>query len=631
LFAYAWLILLLPLAGFIGISWWGNRLPHRRSGLIACATVAGAFLFTLYALVQMQFLDEAERAGHVLTLYTWVTSETFTLNLSILIDPLSVFMFLIVTGVGFLIHVYSLSYMEGDAEFPRFFAYLNLFIFSMLVLVAAADFFFLIVGWALVGLASYLLIGFWRDKTSAVLAARKAFVMNVIGDVGMVVAAFVIFDHFGTLNYLDVFAAAQANLRPNDDAALLITLLLLVGAFAKSAQLPLHTWLPDAMEGPTPVSALIHAATMVTAGVYLVARCHVLYELAPYTMYFIATVGVITAIFAGSMGMVQYDIKRVIAYSTMSQLGYMFLAVGIGVFSAGMFHLMTHAGMFHLMTHAFFKALLFLSAGSVIHALNGEQDIRRMGGLKASMPLTHATFLIGALALAGFPLTSGFFSKEAIILSSWHGEMGNFFFWGIAVITAGMTAFYIFRVYFYTFSGSLRSPEAHPHEGPLALTAPLVLLAGLALLAGGLAHWVDDFLAPVLGQAPAHPEDELLETIAVSAGLIGIALAGVLYMTGRDRLEFAKQALAPIYDLLFNKYYVDEIYDFLIVRPVKAIGRFLEEKGEREGMDFAVDEVGRQVHGVSRGIGLWQSGKVRTYAINMIAGLVVILMFVVFL
>ncbi len=597
-------------------------MPHRRAGLIACGAVGGAFAFSLYALSQMMFLEAEQRAGHVLTLYTWITSETFTLNLSILIDPLSVFMFLIVTGVGFLIHVYSLSYMEGDPEFPRFFAYLNLFIFSMLVLIAAADFFFLIVGWALVGLASYLLIGFWREKTSAVLAARKAFVMNVIGDVGMVIAAFVIFSHFGTLNYLDVFAAAKANLRPNDDVALLITLLLLVGAFAKSAQLPLHTWLPDAMEGPTPVSALIHAATMVTAGVYLVARCHVLYELAPYTMYFIAGVGVITAVFAGSMALVQYDIKRVIAYSTMSQLGYMFLAVGIGVFSAGMFH---------LMTHAFFKALLFLSAGSVIHALNGEQDLRRMGGLRKSMPLTHLTFLIGSLALAGFPLTSGFYSKEAIILSSYHGEMGNIFFWAIAVLTAGMTAFYIFRVYFYTFNGTLRSPEAHPHEGPLALTAPLVALAGLALLAGGLGHWVDEFLAPVFGAAPVHPEDELLETIAVTAGVVGIAFAGILYMTGRDRLEFVKQALAPIYDLLYNKYYVDEIYDFLIVRPTKAIGAFLEEKAERQGIDFAVDEVGAQIHGVSRGIGLWQSGKVRTYALNMVAGLVVILLFVVFL
>ena len=371
MFSYAWLILTLPLLGFIGLSWFGDNIPKKQAGYAGCATVGMSFLVTLKALIDLLSLEPEKRLGHVETLYQWVSSGSFKLDLAILVDPLSVFMFLIVTGVGFLIHVYSLEYMKDDPEFSRFFAYLNLFIFSMLLLVAAADFFFLIVGWAFVGLASYLLIGFWKEKTSAVLAARKAFVMNVIGDVGMVIAALMIFQTFGSISYMDVFAAAPDQFRPNDDTMLMITLLLLVGAFAKSAQIPLHTWLPDAMEGPTPVSALIHAATMVTAGVYLIARCHVLYELAPYTMYFIAGIGALTAVFAGTMGMVQYDIKRVIAYSTMSQLGYMFLAVGIGVFSFGMFH---------LMTHAFFKALLFLSAGSVIHGMNGEQDIRKMGG-----------------------------------------------------------------------------------------------------------------------------------------------------------------------------------------------------------------------------------------------------------
>jgi NADH-quinone oxidoreductase subunit L len=395
-----------------------------------------------------------------------------------------------------------------------------------------------------------------------------------------------------------------------------------VGAFAKSAQLPLHTWLPDAMEGPTPVSALIHAATMVTAGVYLVARCHVLYELAPYTMYFIAGVGILTAVFAGSMALVQYDIKRVIAYSTMSQLGYMFLAVGIGVYSLGMFH---------LMTHAFFKALLFLAAGSVIHSLDGEQDIRKMGGLQRVMPLTHATFLIGALALAGFPLTSGYFSKEAIILSSYHAEMGNFIFWAIAVLAAGMTAFYIFRVYFYTFVGGLRSPGAHPHESPMIMVVPLAVLAVLALLGGLLGPWVDSFLSPVFGRVVEHHHDGALETIALVAGIGGIATAGLLYMVSKDRMDLIKEAMAPLYDLLFQKYYVDEIYDFLIVRPTKAIGAFLEQKAEREGIDFVVDEVGLQVKEVSRGISLWQSGKVRTYALNMIVGMVTILLFVVFM
>jgi len=621
LFASSWLILLFPLLGFIGLSWYGNRISRKLVGFVGCGTVGASFFMTLVTLSNLFFLPPEERVGQVQTLYQWISAGSFKLNLAILVDPLSVFMFLIVTGVGFVIHVYSVGYMHDDPEYSRFFAYLNLFIFSMLVLVAAADFFFLIVGWALVGLASYLLIGFWREKTSAVLAARKAFVMNVIGDVGMVIAALVIFETFGTLNFVDVFASAPGQFRPNDDTMLLITMLLLVGAFAKSAQLPLHTWLPDAMEGPTPVSALIHAATMVTAGVYLVARCHVLYELAPYTMYFIAGVGIITAIFAGSMALVQYDIKRVIAYSTMSQLGYMFLAMGIGVYSLGMFH---------LMTHAFFKALLFMAAGSVIHSLDGEQDLRKMGGLQKVMPLTHATFLIGALALAGFPLTSGYFSKEAIILSSYHAEMGNIVFWAIAVLTAGMTAFYIFRVYLFTFFGKLRSPEVHPHESPMIMIVPLLVLAVLALLGGVLGPWVDSFLAPVFGHV-AHPHDNALETIALVAGLGGIATAGLLYMVSKQRLDFFKEALAPLYDLLFHKYYVDEIYDYLIVRPTKAIGAFLEQKAEREGVDFTVDQVGLQIKEVSHVISLWQSGKVRSYALNMVVGVVTILLFVVFM
>ncbi|MBT6595120.1 MAG: NADH-quinone oxidoreductase subunit L [Nitrospina sp.] len=621
MFASSWLILLFPLLGFIGLSWYGNRISRKLVGFVGCGTVGASFFMTLVTLSNLLFLQPEERVGQVQTLYQWISAGSFKLNLAILVDPLSVFMFLIVTGVGFVIHVYSVGYMHDDPEYSRFFAYLNLFIFSMLVLVAAADFFFLIVGWALVGLASYLLIGFWREKASAVLAARKAFVMNVIGDVGMVIAALVIFETFGTLSFVDVFASAPDQFRPNDDAMLLITMLLLVGAFAKSAQLPLHTWLPDAMEGPTPVSALIHAATMVTAGVYLIARCHVLYELAPYTMYFIAGVGIITAIFAGSMAMVQYDIKRVIAYSTMSQLGYMFLAMGIGVYSLGMFH---------LMTHAFFKALLFMAAGSVIHSLDGEQDLRKMGGLQKVMPLTHATFLIGALALAGFPLTSGYFSKEAIILSSYHAEMGNIVFWAIAVLTAGMTAFYIFRVYLFTFFGKLRSPEAHPHESPMIMVAPLLVLAALALLGGVLGPWVDSFLAPVFGHV-AHPHDNALETIALIAGIGGIATAGLLYMVSNQRLDLFKEALAPLYDLLLHKYYVDEIYDYLIVRPTKAIGAFLEQKAEREGVDFTVDQVGLQIKEVSHVISLWQSGKVRSYALNMIVGVVTILMFVVFM
>ncbi len=611
------------MAGFLGLAWFGRHMPRSVGGWFACATVGGAFVVTLLQLVQLYAENPADRLNHVLTLYPWVVSEGFSLNVSILVDPLSVFMLLVVTGVGFVIHVYSIGYMHDDPEYLRFFSYMNLFIFAMSLLVLAADFFFLIVGWALVGLASYLLIGFWTDKKSAVLAARKAFVMNVIGDVGMVIAAFMIFEHFGTLNYVEVFKAAPTTFSPNDDGILLITFLLLVGAITKSAQIPLHTWLPDAMEGPTPVSALIHAATMVTAGVYLIARCNALYMMAPFTMYLIAAVGVVTAIFAGSIAMVQYDIKRVIAYSTMSQIGFMFLAVGVGVFSVGMFH---------LMTHAFFKALLFLGAGSVIHGMAGEQDIRKMGGLRFVMPVTFITFLIAALTLSGFPLTAGFFSKEEIIMNAYHAEFGNFVYWGLAVIAVGMTGFYTFRMFFYTFMGNTRSPELRPQESPRVMTVPLMELAGLSLAGGFLGPWTHDFLSPVFGGAvTVHHEDAMLEIIAVSAALSGIVVAVAIYMTGKDQLAFVKQMLAPLYELLFNKYYMDEIYDFLIVKPVKGIGKFMEERAEKGGIDFSVDQIGRQVREVSRGISMWQSGKVRLYALNMVAGMVTILLFVIFL
>lgn len=622
MFTYTWFILIVPMLGFMGLSWFGNRIPRQFVGYVGSAAIGLAFLIVCYTLVDLLGLDPGKRLGNVNVLYPWIVSGTFKLNLSILIDPLSVFMLMIVTGVGFVIHVYSIGYMADDPELPQFFAYMNLFIFSMSLLVMAADFFFLIVGWALVGLASYLLIGFWTERRSAVLAARKAFVMNVIGDVGMVIAAFVIFQTFGTLDYTDVFATAPKRFLPNNDQILLITFFLLVGAFAKSAQLPLHTWLPDAMEGPTPVSALIHAATMVTAGVYLVARCHVLYELAPYTMYLIAGVGLATALFAGSIGMVQYDIKRVIAYSTMSQLGYMFLAVGLGVFSLGMFH---------LMTHAFFKALLFLSAGSVIHGLHGEQDIRKMGGLRHVMPITHITFLIGALTLAGFPFTSGYYSKEAIILSAFRSEMGNIVFWALAVLGAGLTGIYTFRVFFYTFLGKSRSHIAHPHESPPIMALPLMVLAFLSLVGGFAGPWVFKFLSPVFGgQVPVHHDDELLEGVALIVGMGGILIAGVLYMTSKAKLEFAKMVFAPVYDILSRKYYVDEIYDYLVVQPVRATGAFMEITAEKEGIDHTVDQVGEKVREVSYMISLWQSGKVRTYALNMVVGVAVILMLVIF-
>ncbi len=612
--------------GFAGLSWYGDRIPKKLVGPVGCATVAGSFFFTLVALVHLLAMEPGERVGNVQTLYHWIHSGSFKLDLAILIDPLSVFMLLVITGVGLLIHVYSIGYMEKDPNIDTFFAYLNLFIFSMSLLVLAADFFFLIVGWAFVGLASYLLIGFWTEKTSAVFAARKAFVMNVIGDVGMVIAAFMIFEHFGSIAYMDVFAQAPEKFLPNDDTMLLITLFLLVGAFAKSAQIPLHTWLPDAMEGPTPVSALIHAATMVTAGVYLVARCHVLYDLAPYTMMLVAAVGVVTALFAGSMGMVQYDIKRVIAYSTMSQLGYMFLAVGIGVYSVGMFH---------LMTHAFFKALLFLGAGSVIHSMNDEQDIRKMGGLKESMPITYYTFLIGTLALCGFPLTAGYFSKEEIIMSSWYAPGSNPVFWALAVAGAGMTGFYAFRVFFYSFFGTCRTADAHPHESPTIMTYPLLILAFFAIFAGFGAPLAHSFLAPVFGGVvPEHHANGFLEIVAVGVALSGIIVAAIFYAEGGEaegKSDGLKELLAPIHDVLFRKYYIDELYDVLIVQPVKKTGEFIWSTGEKKGIDFVVDQVGEQVKEASYNLSVWQSGKVRVYALNMVAGVVFVLICVVFL
>ena len=622
---YTWFILILPLLGFAGLSWFGSLIPKKLVGPIGCSTVAGSFFFTLLALVHLLVLEPEERIGNLQVLYHWIQAGSFKLDLAILIDPLSVFMLLIITGVGLLIHIYSIGYMEKDPHIDTFFAYSNLFIFSMAMLVMAADFFFLIVGWAFVGLASYLLIGFWTEKKSAVYAARKAFVMNVIGDVGMVIAALMIFDHFGTISFLEVFAQAPDKFLPNDDAMLMITLFLLVGAFAKSAQIPLHTWLPDAMEGPTPVSALIHAATMVTAGVYLIARCHVLYDLAPYTMMLIAAVGIITALFAGSIGMVQYDIKRVIAYSTMSQLGYMFLAVGVGVYSVGMFH---------LMTHAFFKALLFLGAGSVIHSMNDEQDIRKLGGLKQSMPITFYTFLIGTLALSGFPLTAGYFSKEEIIMSSWYADGSNPVFWALAIIGAGMTGFYAFRVFFYTFFGKSRTPDAHPHESPKVMTYPLLILAFFAIFAGFGAPLAHSFLAPVFGNVvPEHHTNTIIEIIAVGVALSGIAVAAMLYAGGvvEEKSGGLKDLVAPIQDLLFRKYYIDELYDVLIVQPVKQTGYFIWNTGEKKGIDFVVDQLGDQVKEVSRNLSLWQSGKVRIYALNMIVGVVSILIFVVFL
>src|SRR6202521_2603172 len=479
------LVPLVPLAGFVVNALFGRLLPKRVAGWVGAGSIGLAFVFALLVFSQVlggQKLDQ--------TYFTWWQSSDFNVPFNLYVDALSTLMVLVITGVGFLIHVYSIGYMREDPGYSRFFAYMNLFVFSMLLLVLAGNLLWLIIGWAMVGLSSYLLIGFWFERRSAVLAARKAFVMNTIGDVGMVFAAFLIFLNLRVLDFQNLFNRVH-QLPKGGTVITAICLLLLVGAVAKSAQLPLHTWLPDAMEGPTPVSALIHAATMVTAGVYLVARMHLLYDWAPTAAATVAVVGGVTAFFAATIGTAQIDIKRILAYSTMSQIGYMFLAVGIGAYTAGMFH---------FMTHAFFKALLFLAAGNVIHAFHEDQDIRHMGNLRAGLPITFWTFLIGTLSISGFPLFAGFFSKDEIIRAALNATGGEFWLGVLALLTAGLTAYYMFRLFFIAFGWEwLAHDDRHLHEALPVQTIPIVILAGGAMVAGYIP--VASFLTPVFGRA----------------------------------------------------------------------------------------------------------------------------------
>ncbi|MCL6432428.1 MAG: NADH-quinone oxidoreductase subunit L, partial [Anaerolineae bacterium] len=475
---YAWLVLVFPLAGVLINAFFGYRLGRRACGALATVAVALSFLWGVGVLAGLLSRPAEAREVH-LALWDWVVAGDLHVGLSLLVDPLSVVMLLVVTGVGALIHLYSNGYMREDPDYARFFTYLNLFIVGMLLLVLADNFLLLYLGWEAVGLCSYLLIGFWYQKKSAADAGKKAFIVNRVGDFGFALGIMLIFATFGTLGFREVFERAPVMLQAGGAVATAITLLLFTGAVGKSAQIPLYVWLPDAMEGPTPVSALIHAATMVTAGVYMVARTHVLFALAPFSSAVVAAIGTLTAIYAASIALVQTDIKRVLAYSTISQLGYMFLAVGVGAYAAGIFH---------LTTHAFFKALLFLGAGSVIHALGGEQDMRRMGGLFGKLRVTGTTFVVAWLAISGIPPLSGFFSKDEILAAAYHS--GNVLLWLLGLITAGLTAFYMSRAVFMTFFGDSRvSPEAahHLHESPPTMTLPLAALAVLAAVASLLA------------------------------------------------------------------------------------------------------------------------------------------------
>jgi NADH-quinone oxidoreductase subunit L len=600
------LVLLAPLAGFLVNALGGRLLPRRVVAWVGAGSVGLAFVFAIVILGQVlggQRLDQ--------TYFTWWQSGSFNVPFNLYLDPLSSLMILVITGVGFLIHVYSIGYMREDPGYSRFFAYMNLFVFSMLLLVLSGNLVWLIIGWAGVGLCSYLLIGFWFERSSAVLAARKAFVMNTIGDVGMIFAAFLIFLNLNVLDYRGLFSRVH-ELPRGGTVITAICLLLLVGAVAKSAQLPLHTWLPDAMEGPTPVSALIHAATMVTAGVYLVARMHLLYDWAPMAAATVAVIGGVTAFFAATIGTAQVDIKRILAYSTMSQIGYMFLAVGVGAYAAGMFH---------FMTHAFFKALLFMAAGNVIHAFHDDQDIRHMGNVRAGLPITFWTFLIGTLSISGFPLFAGFFSKDEIIRAALNVAGSEFWLGVLALVTAGLTAYYMFRLFFIAFGWEwLAHDDRHLHEAPPIQTLPIVILAAGAVVGGYIP--VASFLSPVFG----HPVEVGtgaflgLGALSVLVALVGFSTAYLLHARRPELAVAWRTRLGPIHALVEHKYYVDELYDRVFVRPAVALARFFNETVEPRVIDGAVNGVADFFMLEAREFRLIQTGRVRSYAMWTLGG-----------
>jgi NADH-quinone oxidoreductase subunit L len=599
-----WLIPIFPLAGFVINGLFGRRFPKALINTVAIGSVLLSFAWALKTITSTDL-----STAHTEHYFTWIQSGTFTANWDFSVDRLTAVMLMVVTGIGSLIHIYSIGYMAHEGGYYRFFSYLNLFMFFMLTLVLAANYLVLFVGWEGVGLCSYLLIGFYFDKQFATNAGNKAFIVNRIGDFGYSLAMFYIVKQFGSLDFGTVFRQA-----PGASEAVLTTigLLLLVGACGKSAQLPLYVWLPDAMAGPTPVSALIHAATMVTAGVYMTARSWPIYTHAPGAMEVIAIVGIATAFFAATIGLAQNDIKKVFAYSTVSQLGYMFVGVGVGAFSAGIYH---------LMTHAFFKALLFLGAGSVIHALAGEQDMRRMGGLRKKIPWTYWTMACASVAIAGVPFTSGFLSKDAILLGAAHAH--PWIYW-VGVLTAGMTAFYVFRAFFMTFHGRYRG-DAHPHESPPVMYLPLVILAILSL-AGGYLFKLPEFLGEVFPNVKEVPEDFGLMAIASAAGLAGIALAYLMYVARPALPESIAGSLKGLYTLVYNKYFVDEIYDATVVKPLVNGSRVVLWRGADVGLiDGIVNGMGTFARKIGGGLRLIQSGNIRSYAAWVLLGSVVVI------
>jgi len=653
------LIPLLPLAGFVVNAFLGRRLPKSISGGIACAAMVAAFGVSLAAVFSMLQAG----TGVLQTSYSWIASGDLHVGASLYLDRLSSVMILVITGIGSLIHIYSTAYMheESDSEYARYFSYLNLFAAFMLVLVLGASLPVMFIGWEGVGLCSYLLIGFWYKKKSATDAANKAFIVNRVGDFAFILGTLLLFTQLHTVDFQEIaLGVSQLPVEPGWGVLSVAALLLFIGATGKSAQIPLYVWLPDAMEGPTPVSALIHAATMVTAGVFMIGRNAVLFSHAPEAMQVVAVIGAATALFAGTIGLVQNDIKRVLAYSTVSQLGYMFLAMGVGAFTAGIFH---------LYTHAFFKALLFLGSGAVIHALNGQQDLREMGGLKRRLPITYWTFLIGALAIAGFPLLSGFFSKDEILYRTY--TSGHTGLWLLALLTSLLTAIYMFRLVFLAFHGEPHPAPAagaahgaqdaghhtagdhatHVHDAPMAMAFALIILAVGSVGAGyinvphaiGGSTELERFLEPNLGagehltaatassasgesQEASVGTERGLMALSSLVGLAGIGIAGFFFLQNKRAADRLAERMAGLRTLLENKYYVDEIYDAVIVQPI----RILSEHGlwkivDVRLIDGAVNGAGETVGWFSYVLRRLQTGSVRAYAVSLFLGVVLML------
>ncbi len=630
---YLWLIPLLPFAGFLLNGILGRRLPRNLVSAIALLMPLGSLLVVLIAFRFGISHPNAQLVirnwpyfylPHTETFGQWIALGTLHINFSFVLDQLSLVMLLVVTGVGFLIHIYSVGYMSDDEGYARYFSYLNLFLFFMTVLVLAGNALVMFVGWEGVGLASYLLIGFWFQKKSAADAGKKAFIVNRIGDFGFLIGMFMLVANFGTLTFSEI--GAKLNALPGWQGGVLtiIALCLMLGAAGKSAQLPLYIWLPDAMEGPTPVSALIHAATMVTAGVYMVARTHVLFDHSPVALGVVATVGAATAIFAATIALVQNDIKRVLAYSTISQLGYMFLGCGVAAYSAAIFH---------LMTHAFFKALLFLAAGSVIHAIGGEQDLRKMGGLRQKLPVTFWTMTAAVLAIAGFFPFAGFFSKDAILYAAFLQGTSGKVLWFVGVLTALLTSFYMFRLWYLTFMGKSRSENVHPHESPWSMRGPLVILAALSICGGWIGmERFGSFLAPSVGALPTEAGSTSLEIIlsivAVLVALEGWLIADKFYRRKPARPAQLATALPNGYRLLANKYFVDEFYGATVVKPLLGVSRFFLEWV----VDFGIlGGAAWLLGGIATFAGAilqrWQSGNLRSYAAWLAAGAAAVLLF----